>query len=225
MDSFPVKAFAVCAVALSLGVALADFDLPRVGNDRGYAPEQPIPFSHRLHAGELNIDCLHCHAGAETSRTAGIPPAELCMSCHAYVGAPKDAVLAEASEAKRAGREARTLVSPPIAALRHAAGRKPDGSVDPDARPGPLRWIRVHDLPDHATFDHRRHVARGVECRACHGAVETMERVRQEASLTMGWCVDCHRANAADGVGASPPDLGRPRADKHVGLDCATCHF
>lgn len=225
MDAFPVKAFVACAVALGCGLLLWDADVRLPGRGAGYAPAQPIPFSHRLHAGELRIDCRYCHAGVETSRSAGLPPADRCMNCHAFVGAPRDAVLAEKAAAARESRAERSVVSPAIAALRAAAGRRPDGAVDPTATPAPLVWTRVHDLPDHAVFDHRAHVTRGVECRACHGPVETMERVRQVEPLTMGWCVECHRINAAEGRGALPPGLGHPRVDDHVTTDCAACHY
>lgn len=225
MDSFPAKTFLACAAVFGVCVVLWDADLRRPGRDQGYAPAQPIAFSHRLHAGELRIDCRYCHSGVETSRTAGLPPADRCMNCHAFVSAPRDAILAEKAAAAREGRAEAPVVSPEIAKLRAAAGRRPDGSRDPAADPAPLEWTRVHDLPDHAVFDHRAHVARGVECRACHGPVETMERVRQTAPLTMGWCVECHRINPAVGKGAVPPGLGHERVADHVTLDCAACHY
>ena len=57
----------------------------------------------------------------------------------------------------------------------------------------PMRWVRVHKLPDYAYFDHRAHVRAGVGCVSCHGHVEQMEVVQQVEPLSMGWCLDCHR--------------------------------
>ncbi len=225
MESTSVKTFAFCLGSVGIVILVWGFDLRTTGDDAGYAPEQPIAFSHRLHAGEMKIDCLYCHFGAESSRTAGMPTSNVCLNCHAFVGATRDAVATETRAARAEGREPKTPVSPEIAKLRAAGGRKPDGSIDLGAASRPIGWTRVYDLPDHVCFDHRRHVARGVDCRTCHGAVETMERIRQQENLTMGWCVECHRINPAEGKGALPPGLGHPRVDDHASIDCSACHF
>lgn len=124
------------------------------------AKEQPIPFSHRHHVGELGIDCRYCHTSVEESAFAGIPPTETCMNCHKQIW--KDAPMLEAvRESYRTGE--------------------------------PLSWVRVHDLPDYAYFNHAVHVKRGVGCESCHGRVDTMPLMWQHGALTMGWCLDCHR--------------------------------
>ena len=175
------------------------------GNDQGYQPAQPIAYSHRLHAGELAIPCLYCHSGAEKSRRAGIPAASVCMNCHRYVTDILGAVRAEDKLAAEEGRDPVPRTSAELKKLYDA--------LDQDE---PIVWKRVHSIPDFVAFDHRPHVAAGIICQSCHGAVETMERVRQEASLSMGWCVQCHR------------DLtGRTEAGKPVNppLDCVACHY
>ena len=194
-----------------------DVRLP--GNHRGYEPVQPIAYSHRLHAGELGIDCLFCHYGAERSRHAGIPPASVCMTCHATVTAGFDAILQERQAAEAEEREPEIVVSNELRKLYDALGLGPDLQPDPEATPTPIPWVRVHNVPDFVYFDHRVHVARGVACETCHGPVQAMERVSQFSSLSMGWCMDCHRD--------SPALLGAPADERHehVSTDCSACHY
>lgn len=126
----------------------------------GYQPEQPVAYSHRLHAGQLGMDCRYCHANVERSFEAMIPPTQTCMGCH-------------------------TLVRPDSARLEPVRESWETGA--------PIEWVRVHKLPDHAYFDHSAHLAAGVGCVSCHGRVDRMEVVRIEESMSMGWCLDCHR--------------------------------
>lgn len=137
-----------------------------VGNDQGYAPVQPVNFSHALHSGEMGISCLYCHGGAEKSPVAGIPAVSTCMNCHQVV--------------KK--RTTQTEPSPEIAKIEAAWNT-----------PGSIEWVRVHRLPDFVFFDHQAHVGNNIQCQECHGPVETMARLRQASGLTMGWCVNCHR--------------------------------
>ena len=184
------------ALAFSLVALLSNAGaVRRPGNNQGYEPVQPIEYSHRLHAGELQIQCLYCHSAAETSRHAGIPSANVCMNCHRFVTAPLGAIRAEDDAAKAEKRPLRKVVSPEIAKLLKA--------VDSGT---PIVWTRIHSLPDFAYFDHRAHVNAGVTCQTCHGPVETMERVRQVSTLNMGWCVNCH-------------------VERQVRYDCSTCHY
>ena len=191
-------------------------DVRRPGNHQGYEPQQPIAYSHRLHAGELRIDCRYCHFGASTSRHAGIPPASVCMNCHGQVSAGFDAVLEERAAAEAEEREPRRIVSAELRKLYDAVGLDDELLPDPDKDPTPIEWIRVHHLPDFVYFDHRVHVTRGIACETCHGPVQGMERIRQQESLSMGWCMSCHRDN--------PSVLGGP-ADEHVSTDCSACHY
>jgi hypothetical protein len=128
--------------------------------DVGYQPKQPVPFSHKLHAGELGLDCRYCHATVELAARAAIPPTETCMNCHKVIQ----------HESKK------------LALVQE--------SFKDDK---PIVWSRVHLLPDYAFFDHSIHLAAGVGCKTCHGAVDQMETVFQHEPLSMSWCLDCHR--------------------------------
>jgi len=186
------------------------------GNQQDYEPEQPIAFSHQLHSGKLQIACLYCHSGAEKSKHAGIPAASLCMNCHGLVTAPRDTVVQEFQQAQQAGRPAHPVVSEELRKLYDALGLDDKLQPDPAKKPRPIAWVKVHNLPAFSCFDHRPHVLAGVDCQNCHGPVETMERVRQAADLSMGWCVNCHRETAQTGV-----------AGKQVrpSTDCSACHY
>ena len=151
----------------------------------GYSPDQPIPFSHKIHAGELHVNCQYCHVNVERSQNATVPDTATCMKCHEYV----------ASDSKD------------IQYLRqtYKAGV-------------PIRWFKVHDLPDHVRFSHKPHIARGFDCKQCHGPVETMDKVRDVAPFTMGWCVNCHRQYTEQ--------KSKPGNNNTVHItECGTCHF
>lgn len=130
----------------------------------GYMPEQPVPYSHELHVGELGIDCRYCHTSVEKAAFAAIPPTQTCMNCH-------------------------TTVFPNSPALQPVRSSFETGM--------PVNWVKVHDLPDYVFFNHSAHVTRGVSCVECHGRVDRMVEVSQHASLSMGWCLDCHRDPAS----------------------------
>ena len=129
--------------------------------DVGYRPEQPVDYSHKLHAGELGLDCRYCHTGVETAPIAGVPPTQTCMNCH-------------------------TLINTDSKKLQLVRDSWSTGK--------PIEWIKVHKVPDYAYFDHSAHINAGVCCESCHGNVREMEVVEQKKSLSMGWCLDCHRA-------------------------------
>jgi hypothetical protein len=213
-------------VALVLGGAavLGEANVRLPGDQQGYAPEQPIAFSHRLHAGELQIDCQYCHSAAETSRHATVPPLDVCMNCHRTVTAGWDVTLAERQAAVKENRDPRRIVSARLRPLFDAVGLDETGKPDPSKAGHAVAWTRVHALPSFVAFSHARHVARGVACQACHGPVETMERIRQESTLAMGWCIECHRANEANGTSVALPPVAA-RAPGHVSTDCAACHY
>ena len=198
-----VLGFAVVFSVMLLASRAAMFHLP--GNQQGFEPVQPIAYSHRLHAGELQIQCQYCHFGADKSRHAGIPPASVCMNCHRFVTASLGAVRAEDEIAEKEKRAPRPVVSPELSKLYAAV----NGAQ-------PIAWTRIHSLPDFAYFDHRPHVNAGVACQQCHGPVESMERVRQVSDLSMGWCVNCHRDANRTGI------AGRR---VNASTNCSTCHF
>ena len=159
----------------------------RAFNDRGYAPPQPIAFSHKLHAGDLGIDCRYCHSGVERGKHATIPAMTTCMGCH--------------SQVKTDSPEIQKLAA--IAAAGSYIADAKDGSIVKDPAThvgatvikegGAVHWNRVHKLPDHVYFNHARHVAAGVDCASCHGPVKEMVRLRQHVNMSMAWCLDCHR--------------------------------
>jgi hypothetical protein len=198
---------------MALAGRLRSYPLP--GNQRGYEPEQPIAFSHKQHAGDLQISCIYCHYGAQQSRHAGIPPASVCMSCHRFVTAPQKLVVPEILEARKANRTPQPIISPELQKLYDALALNSNLEPDPKKTPYPISWVKVHHLPAYTCFDHRAHLRAGVECQRCHGPVESMDRVRQVSDLSMGWCVNCHRetpVTTADGKASRPS------------IDCATCH-
>lgn len=201
-------------------VALANHlrGYPFPGNQEGYAPKQPIAFSHKQHAGDLGISCVYCHHNAGKSPHAGIPTASLCMNCHNLVTASADAIKAEKEEAHREGRLPRPIVSEELQKLYDALGlvMGPDKKLERDKskEPQPIHWVKVHNLPQYTRFDHRAHVSAGVKCQDCHGQVETMEVIAQKSSLSMGWCVKCHKDHKEiEGKKVSPS------------TDCAACHY
>jgi hypothetical protein len=186
------------------------------GNQQGYEPPQPINFSHRLHAGEMQIACLYCHSGAEKSRHAGIPAANVCMNCHRVVSAPIGVIRAEDAQAEKEKRPPQHIVSPEIQKLYTALALNEKLQPDATRQPRPIQWTKVHNLPDFVYFDHRPHVTAGVDCQSCHGPVENMERVKQTGDLSMGRCVNCHRDSNRTGVAG--------KAVK-APTDCSACHY
>lgn len=126
----------------------------------GYQPEQPVPFSHRQHVGQLGMDCQYCHNWVEASQQANVPSTQTCMSCHSQIQTES---------------------------LRLLPVRESWATGEP------IEWVRVHHLPDYAHFSHAAHVDVGVGCETCHGRIDEMEEVQQVESLSMGWCLECHR--------------------------------
>ncbi len=157
--------FIVLLVSLGIVVEVTIKEAQNLGRQQYYAPDQPIAFSHRVHAGDNKTDCRYCHFTVDESRHAGIPSTQLCMNCHNVV-----------KQGKYTGTEEIAKI---YASME--SGK-------------PIEWIKVHNLPDHAYFNHAQHVNVGkLDCAECHGAVETMDRIMQVNDLGMGWCIECHR--------------------------------
>lgn len=174
-----------------------------IGVHQGYAPEQPISFSHKLHVGEYEIDCAYCHTGVYKGKQAGIPSANICMNCHNMI--------------KRESPEIQKIYT----ALENNQ---------------PIEWIRVHNLPDLAYFNHAQHTNVGnLDCANCHGDIANMEVVQQAKTLTMGWCIDCHRQTNVNGKDNAYYDQlmeahyktseGPMKVEDIGGLECARCHY
>jgi hypothetical protein len=202
------------ALAVSLVTLAAAINLP--GDNQGYQPVQPIAYSHRLHAGELQIQCLYCHSNADKSRHAGIPAMNVCMNCHSSVTATLAAVRQEEQAAQQQNRPPQPVESKELRKLYDALALDKTLMPIPGKTPTPIAWTRIHKLPDFVYFNHSAHVNATVRCQQCHGPIETMERVRQYAPLTMGWCVNCHRDVNANGVNGK---------QVHASTDCVTCHY
>lgn len=198
----------VTTIVLALVVKTAIDGIYGVGIQQGYAPTQPIAYSHQLHAGQYEIQCQYCHTGVEIGKSANIPSANICMNCHMHIQ-------------NVGGQEG---ISPEIAKLYDAYDNN-----------RPIEWVRVHNLPDLAYFNHSQHVVvGGIECQTCHGPIEEMEVVYQHSALTMGWCIDCHRNTEIVSQGNEYYDkmvlLHADSKDalkvKDIGgLECAKCHY
>ncbi len=192
-----------------------------IGVYQGYQPEQPIAFSHQIHAGQNGINCVYCHSGAEKGKTSGIPSANVCMNCH------------------KAVQEGKTTGTKEIAKIYAALDYDPATQTYGN-NPKPIKWVKVHNLPDHVYFNHSQHTVAGkVECKTCHGAVDSMTVAKQFSPLTMGWCINCHRTTEVQmaGNGNGYYDYihetykGKFKkgeaitVDKMGGLECAKCHY
>ena len=209
-----ILATGLCYSLFTLAAGMASWRLP--DNEQGYSPVQPIDYSHRLHAGELQIDCQFCHTAANKSRHAGIPSSDVCMKCHKFVTAAFDVMQEELNKADIEKRQPKQIVSTELRKLYDSLGLDDELNPTAGAEVKSIPWVRVHKLPDYVYFDHRAHVAAGVTCQTCHGPVESMERVRQSETLSMGWCVNCHRDASENGID------GRPAS---AGTSCAVCHY
>lgn len=191
------------------------------GVHTGYQPVQPIKFSHQLHAGVNQISCQYCHTGAFKSKNASIPSLNVCMNCHNYVQARE----------KYNGE-----ISPEIAKIYTALDYNPDTKVYGTNQKA-VEWIRIHNLPDLAYFNHSQHVkVAGIQCQKCHGPIQNMDEVYQYAPLTMKWCINCHRETEVnskdnafyDKLIAAHEQLkkgGKITAAVLGGLECGKCHY
>jgi mono/diheme cytochrome c family protein len=202
--------------------------MSQVGVDKDYAPIQPIHYSHRIHAGSNGIDCKYCHSAARTSKNAGIPSLNVCMNCHKNIS--------EVADTTATPEHTKAFYDLQIQKLYDAVGwdkttQKYTGKTSP------VKWVRIHNLPDFAYFNHSQHVTvGGIECQKCHGPVETYEIQKQFAPLTMGWCIDCHRETNVKMEGNAYYDKIHEELSKKYGkdkltvkdmggLECGKCHY
>ncbi len=269
-------AFMVFAATLIFGYKTVD-NATRMGRQQGYQPEQPIAFSHALHAGTNKIDCQYCHDSARRSKHASIPGANTCMNCHTVVKKGSKSGTAEITKIfasigydpitnkyipdyenwtekqiedlyKRwIGQEyvadnglttlndaGRMVVETQWEGIVKALKNDSNGKIQ-----GPIEWVRVHNLADHAYFNHAQHVAVGqVACQQCHGPVEQMEELYQYSTLGMGWCINCHRQTEVkfkdndyyQQYARYHEELKTGKRDKVTvadigGLECQKCHY
>lgn len=158
----------------------------QIGVDQGYMPVQPIHYSHKIHSGANQIECQYCHSSARVSKHSGIPSLNVCMNCHENIAEYNGEEDLEKGYTKE-------FYTNEIKKLYKAVGwNEETQSYTGDTEP--IKWVRIHNLPDFVYFNHAQHVSvAGVDCNKCHGPVEEMEILYQYSSLTMGWCIDCHR--------------------------------
>jgi mono/diheme cytochrome c family protein len=200
----------------------------QVGIDQGYAPVQPIHFSHKIHAGDNQIDCNFCHSSARKSKTSGIPSLNVCMNCHKLIS--------DVTEDTATEEYTKEFYDGEIQKLYAAVGWEEETQAY-SAEEKPVKWVRIHNLPDFVYFNHSQHVTvAGVECQKCHGPVEEMDVVEQFAPLTMGWCINCHKEtniNVADNAyydkihAELSKKYGKDKltAADMGGLECGKCHY
>lgn len=208
-----------------------------LGREQNYMPEQPIFYSHKVHAGDNQISCLYCHGGATEGKHATIPSVNTCMNCHMAINEYTGPQLYREDGTKVDG-------TAEIRKLYEYAGWNPD-TRSYDKAPKPIEWVKIHNLPDHVYFNHSQHTVAGqVQCQTCHGNIQEMDEVFQFSDLSMGWCVNCHRETNVNFVDASGEKGNkfyslyekyheeiRTGKRKNVtveeigGLDCQKCHY
>ncbi len=212
---------AILGFVVFIAVMKFTFDsLMGIGVTTNYQPEQPIAFSHKIHAGDNGIDCNYCHSSARTSKTSGIPSANVCMNCHANITTGTNTGTTE------------------IQKIYDAIGYNPETRTYIEGyEQQPIQWVRIHNLPDLAYFNHSQHVTVGkLECQECHGPVQEMDVVKQESLMTMGWCINCHRETEVQMEGndyyTSMHEKMKEKyagqkitVDKMGGLECGKCHY
>ena len=244
-----------------------------LGRQQGYAPEQPIKFSHATHAGLQKIDCQYCHDGARRSKHSVIPAANTCMNCHRAIKVGSEYGTAELTKIyasigfnpnddtyienydEMSEDEIKEIFGKWIAdthikengasGVEEVVEDQWEGiktSLTNETKPqiqGPIEWVRIHNLPDHAYFNHAQHVSVGkLECQTCHGPVEAMEVVQQHSPLSMGWCINCHRQTEVQFADNEyyksytryHEELANGTRDKVTveeigGLECQKCHY
>ena len=200
----------------------------QLGIDQGYEPIQPIHYSHKIHAGDNGIDCKYCHSSSRVSKHSGIPSLNVCMNCHKsiYEVAPSTATEEYSKE----------FYDGEIQKLYDAVGWD-DAEQKYTGKTKPVKWVRIHNLPDFAYFNHSQHVSvAGIECQTCHGPVEEMEIMYQYSPLTMGWCINCHReTNVKVNDNGYYEKIHEALSKKYGvekltaaqmgGLECGKCHY
>lgn len=220
----------VTVVFLLLSSAYVGYSyLMQVGVDQGYMPIQPIHYSHKIHAGDNQIECKYCHSSARVSKHSGIPSLNVCMNCHMNIAEYNGEEDLEKGYTKE-------FYTNEIKKLYKAVGWD-ENTQSYTGETQPVKWVRIHNLPDFVYFNHAQHVSvAGVECQKCHGPVEEMEIMYQHSSLTMGWCINCHRetnVNVKDNGYytkiheelSKKYGVEKLTAAQMGGLECGKCHY
>jgi mono/diheme cytochrome c family protein len=200
----------------------------QIGVDQDYAPVQPIHYSHRIHAGSNGINCQYCHSAARVSKNGGIPSLNVCMNCHKNI--------AEVADTTATPEYTKAFYDGEIQKLYDAVGWD-KANQKYTGKTKPVKWVRIHNLPDFAYFNHSQHVTvAGIECQKCHGPVQEYEIQKQFAPLTMGWCIKCHRETDVKMEGnayytkihdelSKKYGVDKLTAAQMGGLECGKCHY
>ena len=203
--------------------------LMQVGIDQGYMPVQPIHYSHKIHSGANQIECKYCHSSARVSKHSGIPSLNVCMNCHKNIAEYNGEEDTENGYTKE-------FYTKEIKKLYDAVGWDEENQSY-TGNTKPVKWVRIHNLPDFVYFNHAQHVqVGGVECQTCHGPVEEMEIMYQYSSLTMGWCINCHRESNVkvqdnEYYAKIHDELSKKYGVEKLtvaqmgGLECGKCHY
>lgn len=225
---FWVSLIIVLTVISTINITKSAINL---GRNKDYKPEQPIYYSHKVHAGVNQINCLYCHSGAEDSKHANIPSLNVCMNCHMAINEYNgEQLIAEDGTIINGTDEIKKLYS--------YIGWNPN-TKKYTSEAKPLEWVRIHNLPDHVYFNHSQHVKVGkVQCQTCHGEIQEMNEVYQFSSLSMGWCVNCHRESNVQFTqnnfyslyekfhqDMKEGKLDSVSVEKIGGLECQKCHY
>lgn len=216
-----------------------------LGRNKNYQPEQPIYYSHKVHAGTNQISCLYCHGGAQDSKHASIPSVNVCMNCHMSIKEYKgDPIVKEDGKSVNGTAEIQKLYKyAGWNAEKQAYNPDNNGDGMPDGSQ-PIQWVKIHSLPDHVYFNHSQHVKVGKQqCQTCHGNIQDMPEVYQFADLSMGWCINCHRETKVDFINEAGEgnkfygiyekfhnDIKKGTIDsvtvEHIGgTECQRCHY
>ncbi|ROH95931.1 c-type cytochrome [Chryseobacterium daecheongense] len=221
-----------------------------IGVYKGYKPEQPIYFSHKIHAGEQKIDCQLCHSSAKYGKVSEIPSMNVCMNCHRTISEYNGKYMEPGKD--------KAFYDGEIQKIYAATGWDP-AKQQYTGKTQPVEWTRIHNMPDFVYFNHSQHVVAGeqaiinsfnkknpnnkidVVCKACHGKIDTMNVVQMANDFTMGWCIECHRTTEIDmnnGYNKEyfknlhdklkkqyPKDGGKITVDAIGGLECGKCHY
>ena len=199
----------------------------QVGVNQGYMPVQPIHYSHKIHSGDNKIDCNYCHSSARVSKHSGIPSLNICMNCHKSIYEYNGETTEEYTK---------EFYDDEIKKLYKAVGWD-DEAQEYTGVTYPVKWVRIHNLPDFAYFNHSQHVSvAGIDCQTCHGPVEEMEIMYQHSPLTMGWCINCHRETNVNIKDNEYYDRIHKELSKKYGveeltaaqmggLECGKCHY
>lgn len=229
-QAFAKNQFLILVVSIFFLLASAYFAygyFMQLGIDQGYQPVQPIHFSHKIHAGDNKIDCKYCHSSSRVSKTSGIPSLNVCMNCHKSIYEYKGETTADYSK---------EFYDEEIKKLYTAVGWD-DAEQQYTGETQPVKWIKVHNLPDFVYYNHSQHVTvAGLECQTCHGPVEEMDEVYQYSPLTMVWCLDCHKSTNINTQGneyyakiheelSKKYDVDKFTVRDNGGLECGKCHY